>query len=428
MNDPQTKVTVATKRIVIPKPNGETSQISPPQPPPRTLAQSPSSPQPMQRNGAGPNNGPMGRGKPMPPRGGMTRGAPPGSSSPQQPRANNTSPTGIAPDGRGASRPQRGTPQQRKQFIQQLTPEQQDQIIEQMTPQEFQIYSNKTPEQQLVMLKNLQQKILQRAKSHNSAQNRNDIQNNTNSKGAGNPISTQVRRILSNQETSSQPNYPLGPSSLQIPEMISINDAEFAMKLKKIADAQIETEEPDGSPDREQSEQEPPAIPEKPAIPAKPIIPAKPDPPAIPEKPPPIPEKPVKNEVVELQWPENTPFEKPDDPSVIIYEQKDENDSKKPKIKASTIEKLVEKVTLPSSGFIFSLFSLLALKHSFTDRFYPKEPVMQKAFLLTYRSMEITPVQLLELLKLRYSMPLPEGNEASVQAFKVKYQVPIQIR
>ena len=42
--------------------------------------------------------------------------------------------------------------------------------------------------------------------------------------------------------------------------------------------------------------------------------------------------------------------------------------------------------------------------------------------------MELTPHKLLDLLILRYSMPLPEGNEASVQAFKQKQQAPIQIR
>ena len=52
-----------------------------------------------------------------------------------------------------------------------------------MTPQEYQAYSSRTPEQQLQMLKNLQQKILQRAKSHSSAQNKTEIQQNRNQEG-----------------------------------------------------------------------------------------------------------------------------------------------------------------------------------------------------------------------------------------------------
>ena len=52
---------------------------------------------------------------------------------------------------------------------------------------------------------------------------------------------------------------------------------------------------------------------------------------------------------------------------------------------------------------------------------------MQKTFLLTYRSI-ITPMELLDLLKLRYSMPLPEGNEASLKVFKASHQKPIQLR
>ena len=52
---------------------------------------------------------------------------------------------------------------------------------------------------------------------------------------------------------------------------------------------------------------------------------------------------------------------------------------------------------------------------------------MQNTFLLTYRSF-ITPHQLLDLLIQRYSMPLPEGNEASVNAFKASHQKPIQLK
>ena len=52
---------------------------------------------------------------------------------------------------------------------------------------------------------------------------------------------------------------------------------------------------------------------------------------------------------------------------------------------------------------------------------------MQKTFLLTYRSI-ITPMELLDLLKLRYSMPLPDGNEASLKVFQATHQKPIQLR
>ena len=96
-------------------------------------------------------------------------------------------------------------------------------------------------------------------------------------------------------------------------------------------------------------------------------------------------------------------FEKPDDSSLIIYEQK-EDDYSKPKIKASTIEKLIEKATCFSA-----------------------DSNIQKTLLLTYRSM-ISAEELLDLLKDRFCMPLPEGNETSVNAFKDKHQKPIQVR
>ena len=34
----------------------------------------------------------------------------------------------------------------------------------------------------------------------------------------------------------------------------------------------------------------------------------------------------------------------------------------------------------------------------------------------------------LDLIMQRFSMPLPEGNEASLEAFKTKHQKPIQVR
>lgn len=107
----------------------------------------------------------------------------------------------------------------------------------------------------------------------------------------------------------------------------------------------------------------------KPAIPSKPIIPAKPlnlqvtradTLPVIPIKPP-LPEKPesliITKEPIELHWPtDKSPFEKPDDPSLIVYEQKEEEDAKikaineDAKIKAATIEKLIEKSTSCTAG------------------------------------------------------------------------------
>merc|ERR1712137_1393468 len=117
------------------------------------------------------------------------------------------------------------------------------------------------------------------------------------------------------------------------------------------------------------------------------------------------PPKPPGNEVLtELSWPmDKMKFEKPDDSSLIIYEQK-EDDYSKPKIKASTIEKLIEKATCFSA-----------------------DSNIQKTLLLTYRSM-ISAEELLDLLKDRFCMPLPEGNETSVNAFKDKHQKPIQVR
>ena len=124
--------------------------------------------------------------------------------------------------------------------------------------------------------------------------------------------------------------------------------------------------------------------------------------PAVPTKPSAI----QTEEVVPLTWPaDKTPYEGPDDPSVIVFDVVEENQPlAKLKIKAATIEKLIEKATHPKA-----------------------EPAMQKTFLLTYRSI-VTPLELLELLKQRYSMPLPEGNEASLKTFQATYQKPIQLR
>ena len=88
---------------------------------------------------------------------------------------------------------------------------------------------------------------------------------------------------------------------------------------------------------------------------------------------------------------------------MILYETSDKTD-KSPKIRAATIEKLIEKVTFQNS-----------------------EPSLQKTFLLTYRSI-ITPSELLNLLILRYSMPLPEGSESAVASFKLTRQKPVQLK
>ena len=170
---------------------------------------------------------------------------------------------------------------------------------------------------------------------------------------------------------------------------------------------------PAASP-REENRNKPPALPPPPggmAPPPKPALPVKPsyipiNKPQPPPKPA-IPSKPTEApEIESLAWPtDKTPFEGPDDPSVIVYDATDESQPfAKPKIKAATIEKLVEKATHPQSL-----------------------PSMQKTFLLTYRSI-ITPMELLDLLKLRYSMPLPEGNEASLKTFQATHQKPIQLR
>ena len=58
---------------------------------------------------------------------------------------------------------------------------------------------------------------------------------------------------------------------------------------------------------------------------------------------------------------------------------------------------------------------------------YFEDTTTQKTLLLTYRSM-ITPEELLDLLKLRFSMPLPDGNPISVESFKTQKQKPIQVR
>jgi len=162
----------------------------------------------------------------------------------------------------------------------------------------------------------------------------------------------------------------------------------MAQKLNRPATPSVE---------RKESPSPAPSLPKKPpAIPSKPTSEPPKSQPSVPSKP--------RGKEIELHWPkDNTPYEKPDDPSSIVYEQK-EDDFSKAKIKAATIEKLVEKATCHSADATF-----------------------QKTLLLTYRSM-VSTEQMLDLLMQRFSMPLPDGNEASVEAFKTKKQRPIQVR
>ena len=154
----------------------------------------------------------------------------------------------------------------------------------------------------------------------------------------------------------------------------------------------------------------PPSVPQKPSFPSKPSLPTRAEAPrALPAKPPvnapPViaPPRPP-GKVEKLTWPlDQTIYEHPDDSSNIIYEQK-EDDSTKAKIKAASITKLIEKATA-----------------------YSADANLQKTLLLTYRSM-ISPDEFLDLLKLRFSMPLPAGNDASVASFKDLSQRPIQVR
>jgi len=130
---------------------------------------------------------------------------------------------------------------------------------------------------------------------------------------------------------------------------------------------------------------------------SRPVAPRKPKPMAPPK--PQVPQKPRVQEVMQrLTWPtEKTPFGKPDEPTYIIFDNNN--------IKACTLEKLVENVTNPKSP----------------------DPTLLKTFLLTYRSIT-TPLNLLDLLKLRFLQPLPDGNEMSVQAFINEHQRPMQLR
>lgn len=129
----------------------------------------------------------------------------------------------------------------------------------------------------------------------------------------------------------------------------------------------------------------------RPMAPPKPTAPPKPKPM--------LPAKPKVQEVMQrLTWPtDKTPFGMPDEPTYIIFDNNN--------IKACTLEKLVENVTNPKSP----------------------DPTLLKTFLLTYRSIT-TPLHLMELLKLRFLQPLPEGNDMSVQAFMNEHQRPMQLR
>eukprot|EP01104_Vermistella_antarctica_P018091 TRINITY_DN6594_c0_g1_i1.p1 TRINITY_DN6594_c0_g1~~TRINITY_DN6594_c0_g1_i1.p1 ORF type:complete len:1512 (+),score=324.59 TRINITY_DN6594_c0_g1_i1:100-4536(+) len=102
-------------------------------------------------------------------------------------------------------------------------------------------------------------------------------------------------------------------------------------------------------------------------------------------------------------WTTN-PFGKPDSEDNIQFEE--ENTSAMPKVKGGTLEKLVERVTYPD---------------------YP-DPNYQLAFLLTYRSFT-TPTELLELLRLRYDLPKPDGlKDEDEKDWKAKHLTPVRLR
>lgn len=166
------------------------------------------------------------------------------------------------------------------------------------------------------------------------------------------PPVVMVKRVISNNKTPSKPPPPIPNDK---PEHLTLTPS-------------ISSKKPSTPPP---IPSEKPEIPEKPELPEKPSIPAKPltlkkelsnlSSTNVVVNKPPVPEKPeslmTKSEIdnkgiIELSWPmDKSPFEKPDDPSLIVFEQKDDNEiTEDSKIKAATIEKLIEKSTSCTAG------------------------------------------------------------------------------
>eukprot|EP00339_Tiarina_fusa_P025431 CAMPEP_0117002376 /NCGR_PEP_ID=MMETSP0472-20121206/4073_1 /TAXON_ID=693140 ORGANISM="Tiarina fusus, Strain LIS" /NCGR_SAMPLE_ID=MMETSP0472 /ASSEMBLY_ACC=CAM_ASM_000603 /LENGTH=1327 /DNA_ID=CAMNT_0004702717 /DNA_START=12 /DNA_END=3995 /DNA_ORIENTATION=- len=290
------------------------------------------------------------------------------------------------------------TPQQRAQLqyqqqVQNMTPQQRAQLQYQQQLRQQQMQQQQMQQQQLQQQQLRQQQMRQqqalRAQQGGAAQPQ---ANSPQQQQAA--YQAQLRQQMQRQgsKNSVTPSLPAVPGNIPPPAAPTTVAQPNLIPLSQVKPTSI----PLPTPPTPATTGPPPSVPKKP-----PTIPSKPA-----EKPEPksnAPSKPRGKEI-ELHWPtDKTPFEQPDEPSRIVYEQK-EDDFSKAKIKAASIEKLVEKATM-----------------------YNADAILQKTLLLTYRSM-ISSDGFLNLLMERFSMPLPDGNEASVEAFKAKKQKPIQVR
>ncbi len=106
----------------------------------------------------------------------------------------------------------------------------------------------------------------------------------------------------------------------------------------------------------------------------------------------------------EMETVEGYLFDQPDDPSNLVLSSPPKDSYDPPVVEAGTLEKLVERLTF---------------------REYP-DPGFTETFLLTYRAFA-TGRRLLDLLIMRFQMPVPK-NEAALTQYRVKVQAPVQLR
>jgi len=106
----------------------------------------------------------------------------------------------------------------------------------------------------------------------------------------------------------------------------------------------------------------------------------------------------------EMESVEGYLFNQPDDSSNLVLSEPPKDSYDPPVVEAGTLEKLVERLTF---------------------REYP-DPGFMETFLLTYRAFS-SGRRLLDLLIMRFRMPLPK-NEAALTQFRVRVQAPVQLR
>ena len=213
------------------------------------------------------------------------------------------------------------TPQLQQQYVQYLSAQQP--TFPQLPPQVQQQHLQQLHRQHYVkqLLQQQQQQAAQ-AQQQQAAQQQAAVQ-------AQQAATQKLQHQASQQKSGMLPVLPVMQPLPQTPVPQPVHDEE-----------EIQTR----LPIRTATAAPPPVLPKKP-----PVIPSKPgssvDVVRQPE-PAKTPQRKLTGQVVDLHWPsDKSPFAKPDDPALIIYD-KDEGG----KIKAATIEKLIEKVTLPSSG------------------------------------------------------------------------------